>query len=81
MQEKPAQGSWAVEKPDGSSEDDNDTHHRGVRQVMADFEMEAEAYCQGFNRYHIGEIAEHMEQMAMGPDAVDCRPGDHEQSG
>jgi len=31
--------------------------------------MVGEAYCQGFIHYHAGEIAEHMEQMAIGPDA------------
>jgi len=34
-----ARGSRAVEKYDNSSEDDNDTHRRGVKQVIADFEM------------------------------------------
>ena len=33
-----ARGSRAAEKSDNSSEDDNDTHRRGVKQVIADFE-------------------------------------------
>jgi len=41
VQEKQAQGSQAAEKPDGSNENDSDIHHRGVRQVMADFEIVA----------------------------------------
>jgi len=45
---------------------------------MTNFEMVAEAYHQGFNHYHIGQIAEHMEQMAIGPDAIDYRPSDDE---
>jgi len=52
-----------------TTEDDNDTHRRGVKQVIADFEMVGEAYRQSFIHYHAGEIAEHMEQMAIGPDA------------
>jgi len=50
-----ARGSRAVEKCDNSSEDDNDTHHRGLKQVIADFEMVGEAYRQGFIHYHAGE--------------------------
>jgi len=41
VQEKQAQGSQAAEKPDGSNENDSDIHHRGIRQVMADFEIVA----------------------------------------
>jgi len=58
---------------DSSSEDDNDTHNRCIRQVLKNFLVE-EAYCQGCNHYHIGEIAEHMQQMAIGPYATDYRP-------
>jgi len=32
------------------------------------------AYCQGFNHNRIGEIAEHMQQMAIGPYAIDYKP-------
>ena len=65
-----ARGSRAAEKSDNSSEDDKkDTHRRGVKQVIADFEMVGEAYREGFIHYHAGEIAEHVEQMAIGPDA------------
>jgi len=56
-----ARGSRAAEKSDNSSEDDNDTHRRGVKQVIADFEIVGEAYHQAFIHYHAGEIAEHME--------------------
>jgi len=73
-----ARGSRAVEKCDNSSEDDNDTHRRGVKQVIADFEMVGEAYRQGFIRYHAGEIADHMKQMAIGPDASGYGPSDDE---
>ena len=38
--------------------------------------MVGEAYRQGFIHYHAGEIAEHMEQVAIGPDASDYRPSD-----
>jgi len=78
VQEKQKQGSGAAEKPDSSSEDDNDTHCRGVRQEMADDEMVAEAYHQGFNHYHFGKIAEHMEQMTIRPDANKYRPSNDE---
>ena len=71
-------GSRAAEKSDKSSEDDNDTHRRGVKQVIVDFEMVGEAYRQGFIHYHAGEIAEHMEQMTIGPDASGYRPSDDE---
>jgi len=50
----------------------------GVKQVIADFEMGGEAYRQGFIHYHAGEIAQHMEQMAIGPDASDYGPSDDE---
>jgi hypothetical protein len=73
-----ARGSRAAEKSDNSSEDDNDTHRRGVTQVMADFEMVGEAYRQGFIHYHAGEIAKHIEQMAIGPGASDYGPSDDE---
>jgi len=74
-----AQGSRAAEKCDNSIEDDNDTHRRGVKQVIADFEMVGEAYRQGFIHYHTGEIAEHMEQMAIGPDASAYGPSNDEE--
>ena len=51
-------------KNDSSSEDDIDTHNRSVRQVLIDFLAVEEAYCQVFNYNHIGEMAEHMQQMA-----------------
>jgi len=35
-------------------------------------------YRQGFIHHHVGEIAEHMEQMAIGPDASDYGPSDDE---
>ena len=35
-----------------------------------------EVYHQVFIHYHVGEIAEHMEQMAIGPDASDYGPSD-----
>jgi len=73
-----ARGSRAAEKFDNNSEDDNDTHRRGVKQVIADFEMMGEAYCQGFIHYHAGETVVHMEQMAIGPDASDYRHSDDE---
>jgi len=73
-----AQGSRAAKKCDKSSKDDNDTHRRGVKQVIADFEMVGEAYRQGFIHYHAGEIAEHMEQMAIGQDASGYQPSDDE---
>jgi len=73
-----ARDSWAAEKSENSSEDDNDTHRRGVKQVRADLEMVGEAYRQGFIHYHAGEIAEHMEQMAIGPDASEYGPSDDE---
>jgi len=69
-----ARGSRAADKSDNSSEDDNDTHRRDVKQVTADFEMVR----QGFIHYHAGEIAEHMEQVAIGPDANDYKPSDDE---
>jgi len=73
-----ARGSRAAEKCDNSSEDDNDAHRRGVKQVIADFEMVGEAYRQGFIHYHAGEIAEHVRQMAIGPDASGYGPSDNE---
>jgi len=69
-----ARGSRAAEKTDNSNGDDNDTHRRGVKQVIADFEMVGEAYRQGFIHYHAGEIAYHTEQMSIGLDASDYRP-------
>ena len=72
-----ARGSRAAEKTDNSKEDDNDTHRRGVKQVIADFGM-VEVYRQGFIHYHAAEIAQHMEQMSIGPDAGDYRPSDDE---
>jgi len=39
---------------------------------------EEEAYRQGFIHYHVEEIVEHMEQMAIGPDASDYGPSDDE---
>jgi len=42
--------------------------------VIADFEMAGQAYRQGFIYHHVGEIAEHMEHMAIGLDASDYRP-------
>jgi len=71
-----ARGSRAAEKTDNSKEDDNETHRRGVKQVIADFEMVGEAYHQGFIHYHAAEIAQHMEQMSIGLDASDYRPTD-----
>ena len=52
-----ARDSRAAQKSDNSSGDDNDTHRRDVKQVIADFEMVGEAYCQGFKfiHYHVGE--------------------------
>ena len=47
-----ARGSRAAEKSDNSSEDDNDNHRRGVKQVIADFGMVGEVYRQGFIHYH-----------------------------
>jgi len=47
-----ARGSRAAEKSDNSSEDDNETHRRGVKNVIADFEMVGEAYRQGFIHYY-----------------------------
>jgi len=38
--------------------------------------MVGEAYCQGCIHYHVGEIAEHMEQMAIAPEASDYGPSD-----
>jgi len=73
-----ARGSRAAEKCDNSCEDDNDTHRRAVKQVIVDFEMVGEAYRQGLIHYHAGEIAEHMEQMTIGPDASGYRPSDNE---
>jgi len=45
---------------------------------MANFEMVVEAYRQGFDHYHIGEIAENMKQMGIGTDAIDYRSSDDE---
>ena len=50
-----ARGARAAKKSDSSSEDDNDTHRRGFKQVIADFEMVGEAYRQGFIHYHVGD--------------------------
>ena len=72
-----APGSRASEKTDNSKEDDNDTHRRGIKQVIADFGM-VEVYHQGFLHYHAAKIAPHMEQMSIGPDAGDYRPSDDE---
>jgi len=71
-----AQSSRAPDKQASSDEEDDDTHCRGVKQVINDFKMVKEAYRQGFNHYHIGEIAEHMEQIAIGPDARYYGPSD-----
>jgi len=71
-----ARGSQAAEKFDNSRKDDNDAHRRGIKQVIANFEMVGEAYCQGCIHYHVGEIAEHMEQMAIAPEASDYGPSD-----
>jgi len=46
----------------------------GVSGKYSKIQMVEEAYCQGFNHYHIGEIAELMQQIALGPYATDCRP-------
>ena len=40
--------------------------------------MVGEAYHQGLIHYHVGEIAEHLEQMAIGLDASDYRPSNDE---
>jgi len=40
--------------------------------------MVSEAYRQGFIHYHAGEIAEHMEQMAIGLDASGYGPSGDE---
>jgi len=71
-----AQSSRAPDKQASSDEEDDDTHCRGVKQVINDFKMVKEVYRQGFNHYHIGEIAEHMEQIAIGPDARYYGPSD-----
>ena len=43
-----ARSSLPPGKNDSSSEDDYDAHHRGVRQVLKDFQAVEETYCQGF---------------------------------
>jgi len=65
-----ARSSLPPGKNDSSSEDDYDAHHRGVRQVLKDFQAVEETYCQGFNHNHIGEMADHIQQMAT----TDYRP-------
>ena len=45
--------------------------------MLTDFQAVKEAYCQGFNHNHIGEIADHKQQMAIGPYATDYRPSNN----
>ena len=42
-----ARGSQSAEKSDNSSEEDNDTHSGGVRQVIAAFEIVGAVYHKG----------------------------------
>jgi len=41
--------------------------------VLKNFQAVEEAYCQGFNHNHIGEMAEHMQQMAATGNDADQR--------
>jgi len=47
-------------------------------QVATASDDEGEAYHQKFIHYYVGGIAEHMEQMAIGPEASDYGPNDDE---
>ena len=58
------------------------SHRQLVREHLPAVTREAgakgEAYRQDFIHYHAGEIAGHMEQMAIGPDVSEYGPSDNE---
>ena len=66
-----ARSSRAPEKHNSDCEDDNGSYHDGIRQVINQFEsVSAQAFRQGFNHFHIHEVAYHQEQVTLGPDEI-----------
>jgi len=71
-------GNETLGKTAKAKEKGNKGEAQGVAHIMAigqeaggygPSDDEGEAYRQDFIHYHVGEIAEHMEQMAIGPEA------------
>jgi len=74
-----ARSSRVPGKHNSDGEDDNDSYHDGIQQVINEFEsVSAQAFRQGFNRFYIQEVAYHLEQVTLGPDEIYYCPGHSE---